>query len=52
MFLLQINASLILQSIGLTILQAIFTAPVYGLGVYWGITLAFKHLNQKKVKGE
>lgn len=51
MFLLfQLNASIILQNIGLTVLQAAFTAPVYALGVYWGILFAFKHMEKAKEK--
>lgn len=46
-FLLQLNTNLFLQSLGLTVIQAVFTAPVYGLAMYWGILFAFRKLNNE-----
>ncbi len=48
-FLLQLNSSLVLQSIGLTVLQAIFQAPVYALAVYWGLRLAVRHEQRHEI---
>lgn len=42
-FFLQLNTSILLQNIGLVIIQAIFSAPVYGLAMYWGVRMAIKH---------
>ncbi len=44
--LLQLNTSIFLQTIGLSVIQAIFQAPIYGLAVYWGILFANKHLTK------
>jgi len=46
--LLQLNTSIFLQTIGLSVIQAIFQAPVYGLAVYWGLILANKHSSRDK----
>lgn len=45
-FLLQLNTSLFLQTIGLSVITAIFQAPVYALAVYWGIKFATKSNNR------
>jgi len=44
--LLQLNTSIFLQTIGLSVIQAIFQAPIYGLAVYWGIMLANKRVTR------
>lgn len=42
--LLQVNANSLLQLIGLSVLQAIFQAPIYFFAVYWAIKQANKSI--------
>lgn len=45
---LQLNTSVFLQSIGLTIVQSLASAPIYGLAMYWGIKFAFSSIEKEK----